>query len=129
MHGKKWRAAFTPQGIGALILLCLIPPGATANCASDKHGDVYCGFGLCMHDRQGVVHCSRFVDGGVAMTREGRVLCGKGTCVASPQGRVYCSSLERGAALIDNRGRVRCQGECEPASAKYCETTRADVAP
>ena len=75
------------------------------------------------------MHCSRFIDGGVAMTREGRVLCGKGTCVSSPQGRVYCSALEQGSALIDSRGRVRCQGRCEPARAEYCETRRADIAP
>ena len=127
MSRKTRLPALVLQGLGLLMALSLVSPGAFASCASDKHGDVYCGFGLCMRDVRGVVHCSRFVHGGVAMTREGRVLCGKGACVASPQGRVYCSALEHGSALIDNRGRVRCQGKCEPASTEYCETTRADL--
>ena len=111
---------------GLLVMLWLLAPAVSANCAADRRGEVYCGRGLCMQDRQGLVHCSRFRDGGVAMTREGKVLCGKGACVPTAQGRVYCSSVERGAVLIDNRNRVRCQGRCEPGGAEYCESTRAD---
>ena len=111
---------------GLLVILSLLAPAVSANCAADKHGEVYCGLGLCMRDRHGVVHCSRFYDGGAATTREGQVLCGKGACVSTSRGKVYCSSMERGAVLIDKKNRIRCQGRCEPASAKYCEATRAD---
>jgi hypothetical protein len=103
----------------------LMPAITSADCIKDLRGEVYCGAGGCKADRNGIVWCSRYLDGDAVRT-EGQVLCGKGRCAKDREGQVYCSSEVGGAVLKDSRGRVRCYGQCEPATAENCENTRAD---
>jgi hypothetical protein len=113
---------------GLLAILWLLAPAVSADCATDAHGDVYCGGGRCLRDHNGTVWCSRTYQGGALRSREGSVLCGMGQCAKNTNGEIYCSSVVGGAVLKDSRGRVRCQGRCEPATAAQCENTRADSA-
>lgn len=115
------------QSAGLLAILCLLAPAASADCAKDFYGEVYCGGGRCLQDRNGTIWCSRAYEGGAEKNREGSVLCGKGQCVRDSSGQIYCSSVVGGAALKDSRGRVRCYGRCEPATTAQCENTRAGV--
>lgn len=115
------------QGVGIIGMLFLLASGASADCAKDSYGEVFCGGGRCQYDRNGNVWCSRHFLGGVERTRDGRVLCGKGQCAKDLQGRIYCSSVVGGTVLRDSSGRVRCYGRCEPATAEQCENTRADM--
>jgi hypothetical protein len=94
----------------------------------DRRGEVFCGAGRCLVDREGTVWCSRYPDGDAERMSDGRVLCGKGGCAKGSDGRAFCSSETGGAVLIDSRGRVRCYGRCEPATERNCEHTRADSA-
>jgi hypothetical protein len=116
------------RSTGLLAILWLLAPAASADCATDVHGEVYCGGGRCMRDYNGTIWCSRTFQGDVQKSREGRVLCGKGKCAKNIRGEIYCSSVVGGAVLKDSRGRVRCQGRCERATAAQCERTRADSA-
>ncbi len=116
------------QSAGLLAILCLLAPAASADCARDFYGEVYCGGGRCLQDRNGTIWCSRAYEGGAEKTREGSVLCGKGQCAKNSSGQIFCSSVVGGAALKDSRGRVRCYGQCEPATAAQCENTRAGSA-
>ena len=116
------------RSTGLLAILWLLAPAASADCATDAYGQVYCGAGHCMKDHDGAMWCSRSYQGGVQMTRDGRVLCGRGQCAKSTRGEIYCSSVVGGAVLKDSKGRVRCQGRCERATAAQCENTRADSA-
>lgn len=109
----------------SLVTLCLLAPDASADCATDLYGEVYCGPGRCLTDLDGVVWCSRFEDGDAIKTLNGKVVCGKGRCITDVYGKVFCSSKKRGAVLIDSRGRVRCDGQCELATADQCEHTPA----
>ena len=122
----RWiRGAFAAAAL--LAILGLIAPAASADCAKDASGEVYCGAGRCLPDRDGTVWCSRHYEGDAVRTRDGVVVCGRGRCEKDSQGRIYCSSEKGGAVLKDGQGRVRCQGRCEPASAEQCEHTRADA--
>ncbi len=111
--------------IGSLAILWLLAPAASADCAKDLEGEVYCGGGYCSADRIGTVWCSRFYKGGAERTREGKVLCGKGQCAKNSRGEIFCSSEVGGAVTKDSRGHVRCYGECERATAMQCENTPA----
>lgn len=110
-----------------LAVTMLVATVAAADCVEDLRGDVFCGGGRCIVDKEGTVHCSRFKDGDADITLDGHVLCGKGNCVKDADGTIFCSSEIGGAALLDSRGRARCQGSCEAASRAYCETTRAGI--
>ena len=116
------------RSTGILTIVLLLCPVAFAECASDLHGDVYCGGGRCIRDREGIVWCARSYDGGAQTTLHGTVICGKGECAKSSQGQILCSSEPGGAVLRDSRGRVRCYGRCERASAEQCVHIRADGA-
>ncbi len=116
------------QSAKLLAILCLLAPAASADCVRNSYGEVYCGGGRCLQDRNGTVWCSRAYEGGAEKTRDGSVLCGKGQCAKNSSGQIFCSSVVGGAALKDSRGRVRCYGQCEPATAAQCENTRADSA-
>lgn len=108
-------------GIVLLVMAVLIPAiTSSADCLRDLHGEVYCGAGQCLADREGTIWCSRYYDGGAERTSDGHVLCGKGRCAKRSDGRVFCSSEVGGAVLIDSSGRVRCYGQCEPATAEMC---------
>ncbi len=113
---------------GLLAMLWFLTPAASADCARDSRGEVYCGSGRCIYDSRGNIWCSRFYEGGAQITREGVVVCGKGRCARSFRGEVFCSSVVGGAVLKDHKGRVRCHGRCERGSAAYCERTLADRA-
>jgi len=113
------------RGFGVIALSFLLTPGSHASCLKDRSGEVYCGGGQCIRDRDGIIRCSRFFQGGAEVTRRGNVLCGKGQCVKNTRGRIFCSSKIGGAALRDSRGRVRCYGRCEPARTEWCENTLA----
>ena len=102
-----------------------LPSAASADCAKDLMGEVYCGGGRCLVDRSGTVWCSRSYEGGAAKLRDGSVICGKGQCTTDSNGRAFCSSEVGGAVLIDSAGHVRCYGRCERASANQCEHTPA----
>ncbi len=115
--------------IGALAILCAIPSAAFADCARDSRGEVYCGQGRCMNDRQGVIWCSRYFEGGAERTQDGRVVCGRGQCARDIRGEIFCSTVESGPVLRDSRGRVRCYGQCERARPQHCENTLADASP
>ncbi|MDH3413655.1 MAG: hypothetical protein OEM98_14375 [Gammaproteobacteria bacterium] len=119
---------FIRQGAGVLAILCLLAPTASADCARDSYGEIYCGGGRCLQDRKGTIWCSRAYEGGAEKTRDGSVLCGKGQCAKDSSGQIFCSSVVGGAALKDSQGRVRCYSQCEPATAAQCENTRAGVA-
>ena len=112
--------------IGSLAILWVLAPAASADCAKDVRGEVYCGGGSCKLDRRGDIWCSRSYKGGAGNTRDGRVVCGKGRCVQDSHGKVFCSSVVDGAVLIDRFGRVRCYGQCERATPEQCEHTPAD---
>ncbi len=114
--------------IGLLLTMLLMATITSADCKKDIHGEVFCGAGRCLVDRDGKVWCSRHYEGGVAITIDGQVLCGKGQCAKDKYGKVFCSSEIGGTVLIDSRGRVRCYGQCEPATVDNCESTRADSA-
>ena len=114
--------------IGLLVMSLLVAAFASADCIRDLRGEVYCGAGRCLVDRNGSVWCSRHYDGDAEITLDGQVLCGKGQCAKGSDGQLFCSSEVGGAVLIDSRGRVRCYGQCEPATADNCENTRADSA-
>jgi hypothetical protein len=114
--------------IGLLVMVCSTSASLSADCVKDLSGEVYCGAGRCIVDRQGKVWCSRHYEGGAEMTLDGLVLCGKGQCAKDKDDQVFCSSEIGGAVLIDIRGHLRCYGRCEPATAEECETTRADSA-
>lgn len=116
---------------GAVLLafLWLLAPAASADCAKDFYGEVFCGAGRCARDKEGVVWCSRFYDGSAEVTRAGAVLCGKGRCANTSGGDIFCSSAAGGAVLKDAKGRVRCQGRCEPAIEANCENSLAGSAP
>jgi len=107
------------------LVLCFLSGDAAADCAKDVRGEVYCGAGRCLADRDGTIWCSRFYNGGVAVTRDGAVVCGRGRCATDIHGRTYCSSELDGAVTIDIKGRVRCYGRCELASRALCEHTIA----
>lgn len=114
--------------LGLLFATFLIATYASADCKKDIHGEVFCGAGRCLIDRDGTVWCSRHYEGGAEITLDGQVLCGKGRCAKDKYGRIFCSSEIGGTVLIDGRGRVRCYGQCEPATVDNCESTRADSA-
>ena len=114
--------------IGVLFLVCSTAPTTFADCVQDFSGEVYCGAGRCIVEKQGKVWCSRHYEGGAAMTLDGQVLCGKGRCAKDKDDRVFCSSETGGAVLVDIQGRIRCYGQCEPATAEACESSRADSA-
>ena len=114
--------------IGLFLTTLLMATMTSADCKQDLRGEVYCGAGRCLVDRDGTVWCSRHYEGGAAITLEGQVLCGKGRCAKDKYGKVFCSSEIGGAVLVDSRGRVRCYGQCEPATVDNCESTRADSA-
>ena len=114
--------------IGLLLTMLLMATITSADCKKDIRGEVFCGAGRCLVDRDGKVWCSRHYKGGVAITIDGQVLCGKGQCAKDKYGKVFCSSEIGGTVLIDSRGRVRCYGQCEPATVDNCESTRADSA-
>lgn len=114
--------------IGLVMTLLLATTIASADCAKDLRGEVFCGAGRCLIDGEGTVWCSRYYEGDAEKTLDGRVLCGKGQCAKNLDGDVFCSSEIGGAATIDSEGRIRCYGKCEPASADNCESTPADSA-
>ena len=114
--------------IGLLFTMLLMATIASADCKKNLRGDVFCGAGQCLVDKDGTVWCSRHYEGGAALTLGGKVLCGKGQCAKDRHGQIFCSSKIGGAALVDSHGRVRCYGECEPATVDNCESTRADTA-
>ena len=116
---------FLSGAIGALAVLWVLASTASADCATDSRGEVYCGGGACRADREGTVWCSRYYKGGAERTRDGTVVCGKGQCAKDSRGRIFCSSEVAGAVLIDSAGRVRCYGGCERATPQHCEHTRA----
>ena len=116
------------RSTGLLAVLWLLAPAASADCAADAYGEVYCGGGRCKRDHNGTIWCSRTYQGGAQRSLEGRVLCGTGQCVKNIRGEIYCSSVVGGAVLKDSKGLVRCQGRCERATAAQCENTRADSA-
>jgi hypothetical protein len=118
---------FLCRGTGLLAILCLLAPTASADCARDAYGEVYCGAGRCTLDRNGTVWCSRYYEGGVERTRDGVVVCGKGQCAKNSRGQIFCSSVVGGSVLKDSQGRVRCYGRCEHPSVAQCENTRADA--
>ena len=109
-----------------LVMALLMTAITYADCVKDLRGEVYCGAGRCLVDREGTIWCSRYFDGDAETTLDGQVLCGKGQCAKRSDGQVFCSSEIGGAVLKDSRGRVRCYGQCEPATADQCENTRAD---
>jgi hypothetical protein len=125
MTGQATRAKSFHNGLVVLVTLILSPAGAYADCAKDRTGEVYCGAGACISDRNGIIWCSRYYDGGAQRTRKGKVLCGRGQCVRDSHGIVFCSSQVGGSALRDSRGQVRCFGQCEPARAEWCENRLA----
>ena len=112
--------------IGSLVILWTLASSASADCAKDLRGEVYCGGGRCLADREGSVWCSRFYQGDAVRTRDGKVLCGKGRCARNLRGQIFCSSEVGGAVLLDSEGRVRCYGRCEQAASEWCEHTAAD---
>ena len=97
-----------------------------AACLQTLHGDVYCGAGRCLVDRDGRVWCSKFPRGDAEKTIHGIVLCGKGACAKDINGTVLCSSELDGAVFVDAKGLVHCYGRCEAATAAHCEAVRAD---
>jgi hypothetical protein len=114
------------RGIGLLAMLWLLAPAASADCAKDSSGEVYCGGGRCLSDANGTIWCARNYEGDAQMTRDGKAVCGKGKCERNSRGEIFCSSEKGGAVLKDSKGRVRCYGQCERATAELCEHTRAD---
>jgi hypothetical protein len=106
-----------------LAALCLLAPASSADCSKDSSGEIYCGGGRCLTDRQGTVWCSRFYDGDAQPTRDGSVLCGKGDCAKDSRGEIFCSSEKGGAVARDSEGRVRCYGRCERATAENCDSS------
>ncbi len=110
----------------SLATLWLLALPASADCARDSKGEVYCGGGDCVVDSSGTVWCSRYYRGGAARTFDGSVVCGKGRCAKDADGRVFCSSHLNGAVLKDSQGHVRCYGRCERATEAACENTPAD---
>ncbi len=122
---SKVTSALLIRSTGTLAIVLLSSPVAFAECASDLHGEVYCGGGCCIRDRKGIVGCARSYEGGAQTTRDESVLCGKGECAKSSRGQILCSSELGGAVLKDTRGRVRCYGRCERASAEQCVHIRA----
>lgn len=111
-----------------IAILTLTGAAASADCATDAYGEVYCGGGRCTRDHAGLVWCSRFYQGGVETSRDGTVVCGRGQCAKTSRGEIFCSSVVGGAVLKDSKGRVRCMGQCERANSAMCENTRADSA-
>lgn len=122
-----WSTLMRSIGFGFVALAWVLVSAASADCAKDIGGEVFCGGGECLRDSAGTIWCSRHDRGGAQKTLDGRVLCGRGRCAKDTGGRIFCSSNPGGAVLRDSRGRVRCYGECEPASADHCENTRADA--
>jgi hypothetical protein len=113
-------------GIGLLLSALLTATVTFADCKKDLYGQVFCGAGRCLVDKDGLVWCSRHYDGGAAITLDGQVLCGIGRCAKDKHGQIFCSSEIGGAVLVDSRGRVRCFGQCEPATRNNCESDVAD---
>ena len=112
-------------GFIMFLMLLVIAANASAECLKDRYGEVYCGAGQCLTDKNGIVLCSRYYDGHAERTSNGEVLCGKGECVKRSDGVVFCSAEIGGAVLLDSSGDPRCYGHCELATAEMCENTRA----
>ncbi len=111
--------------IGLLVMVLVIPTFISADCLKDRYGDIYCGAGRCLIDRNGIVWCSRYYDGDIKRTFDGRLLCGKGDCEKLTSGKVFCSTEVGGTILLNSKGHARCYGECELASEEMCENTIA----
>ena len=113
--------------IGGLAVMAglLLPSLATADCQTNRSGEVVCGAGPCVRDLKGSVYCAHFRFGSVVRTSSGETLCGKGQCVTTLQGEVICSNVDGGAAVKQLDGSTRCMGECERASVELCEQTPA----
>ena len=98
---------------------------AFAACLTDRLGDVYCGRGSCVLDKNGNVSCSRYLYGNAVLNNQGNTVCGKGKCVLSTKfDNFYCSAIEAGGASVDRFGAVKCYGGCELASAAMCERVK-----
>lgn len=111
--------------IGLLVMVLVIPTFISADCLKDRYGDIYCGAGRCLIDRNGIVWCSRYYEGDIERTSDGRLLCGKGHCIKRSDGIVFCSTEVGGTVLLNSRGYARCYGQCESGTVEMCENTRA----
>lgn len=126
MIATKAAAPLATCSLGAIALVLALASPAAADCAKDITGEVYCGGGRCIADREGTIWCASSHGGDVERLQDGTIVCGKGECAKDSRGRVFCSSEKDGAVLIDSSGSVRCYGRCEPASSALCERTKAD---
>jgi len=108
------------------IILIVMPVNSVlADCRQDRFGDVYCGKGKCVSDKQGKVHCSRYRFGDAVVDRHGSALCGKGRCLLGKElDRYVCSKIDGGGAVVDRYGVVKCYGGCERASITMCESDK-----
>jgi hypothetical protein len=111
--------------IGLVASVSLYSGTTWGDCIKDFAGEVYCGAGRCIVDRQGTIRCSRHLDGGAMRDRDGQVLCGRGACAKGSNGLTFCSSVVGGHVIMDSHGRVRCYGSCEPGSQNQCESSLA----
>lgn len=117
-----------PTRLWQLVLFLAAADAAIAECVQTLHGDVFCGAGRCLVDRNGNVYCSKYHEGGAQKTIHGKVLCGKGDCAKDINGTIFCSSEIGGAVFLDSKGYVHCYGACEAATVEHCEAVPADEA-
>lgn len=89
-----------------VLSLCITATSASADCAPDSIGTVY---------------CSKYSGGGAEVDNIGTVYCGKGQCKRDSIGTIYCSKTLGGGAGVDSIGTVRCTGGCERGSSNMCE--------
>lgn len=113
------------KSILTFLILLGMHQGVFAACQTDRLGDVYCGRGNCVLDKNGNVACSRYLFGDAVLNKQGDTVCGKGKCVLSTKfDNFYCSAIEAGGAAVDRFGAVKCYGGCELASVSMCERSK-----
>ena len=108
-----------------LVLFVCLANNVAADCMTDRFGEVYCGRGKCVKDKEGKVFCSKYQFGDAIINKYGKAVCGKGRCLTGSDFNNYvCSIAEGGGAEMNNLGVVKCYRGCEKASSEMCESDK-----
>lgn len=88
---------------------------------ASTQADAHCK--RCATTNSGSTYCSKYRDGGIAISSSGSIYCGQGECVLSSGGAVYCSKYEGGGAAVSSGGSCYSgRGDCATSSggSVYC---------
>ena len=115
-----------PRLLQALLLAASLGAApATAQCVTDRHGNVLCPppDSRCLQNLHGDWWCAPS-GGDVVLDRARQAVCGPGQCQTDLRGDVKCSSQPRGSSALDRYREVQCTGACVAASAAACVRPR-----